>query len=508
MADTRRDTPPNSRLFILAGRGITEETYRTAFEKYGKVENIWIVKDRRSGEDKGITYIKYSKSSEAALAVEEMNGVVLDGNSRPLKIMIASSTREGSTRDPKEEEKLLRLFLIIPKGMKEEDIRREFEEFGEIDYITILKDKEFGANKGFAYVKFYKPYHAALAFEGCNPDYKPKFADPKGVRRERDNNQDFGDDFGGGRDRGRKRGRYDEDFGYYGDDRMDMMVGRPEGLLGMGPQLNQQSTMINQAAMLNQGIGQGPMDLLQTYAHGACQRLHITAPIGLTQNYLTRLCSLIPGLEYCDLNEMTGVAYVRYANAQCAAYARDRLDGFEYPIGSRLLVKFADAPSAPELESAAEMSFDKWGTGPPDSMQKAAEVLERAGINPQNVLQSWNSSAMSDSRMERPRYCNLMLPAPQPLKAENTLCEQRLFIVCQPSGIPERVLRDAFCRFGNLIDVYLLPGRNYGYAKFGSKESAMRAIQQLHGQSVAGQRLKVLEAESPRDDERSERSRR
>ena len=41
-------------------------------------------------------------------------------------------------------------------------------------------------------------------------------------------------------------------------------------------------------------------------------------------------------------------------------------------------------------------------------------------------------------------------------------------------------------------------GRNYGYAKFASKTSAMKAIETLHGQILAGQKLKVLEAEPPK----------
>lgn len=49
------------------------------------------------------------------------------------------------------------------------------------------------------------------------------------------------------------------------------------------------------------------MDILQSYNTSTMStRLQITAPIGLTQGYLTRLFSLIPGLEYCDLNETTG----------------------------------------------------------------------------------------------------------------------------------------------------------------------------------------------------------
>lgn len=51
----------------------------------------------------------------------------------------------------------------------------------------------------------------------------------------------------------------------------------------------------------------------------------------------------------------------------------------------------------------------------------------------------------------------------------------------------------------NLNDI-MLSGRNFGYAKYGKKESANEAIKTMHGQTVAGQRLKVLEAEPQRKD--------
>lgn len=145
----------------------------------------------------------------------------------------------------------------------------------------------------------------------------------------------------------------------------------------------------------------------------------------------------------------------------------------ELPFGANLSILYSACErscivgDATQDTSSCDVMNDWLANSKCNLFQQAAEVLERAGINPLNVLnQQWGSS-MSDSRMERPRYCNLMLPPPQPLKAENTLCEQRLFIVCQPSGIPERVLRDAFCRFGGLIDVYLLPGNMNYYFDFG-----------------------------------------
>jgi RNA recognition motif-containing protein len=50
--------------------------------------------------------------------------------------------------------------------------------------------------------------------------------------------------------------------------------------------------------------------------------------------------------------------------------------------------------------------------------------------------------------------------------------------------------------------VYILysVGKNYGYAKFGSKQSAEQAIQMLHGHNVFGNRLKVMLAEPPRNE--------
>lgn len=259
------------------------------------------------------------------------------------------------------------------------------------------------------------------------------------------------------------------------------------------------------------------MDILQSYNTSTMStRLQITAPIGLTQGYLTRLFSLIPGLEYCDLNETTGVAYARYISPQCANYARDKLNGFEYPIGSRLMVRFADeqrpmeGPSlgAPNMMDTSYGGYPGprggGGGGPPpdnqnETLRRAAAVLEKAGLNPDTILNtSYN--------FERVPYCSIPLPPPKQMMPEDTEVAQRLFIVCQPSGISEKVLRDAFCRMGNLIDVYLLPARNYGYAKFATKECAMKAIQTLHGQNLAGNRLKVLEAEPPRGPEEEEPS--
>ncbi len=48
-----RDDVANSRLFILGGKGASEEEFRECFGKFGQIKDVWIVKDRRTNEDKG-----------------------------------------------------------------------------------------------------------------------------------------------------------------------------------------------------------------------------------------------------------------------------------------------------------------------------------------------------------------------------------------------------------------------------------------------------------------------
>ena len=51
------------------------------------------VQDKVSNEPKGVTYIKFSKTSEAALAMEEMNGRCIGTHPRPLKVSFICSVR-------------------------------------------------------------------------------------------------------------------------------------------------------------------------------------------------------------------------------------------------------------------------------------------------------------------------------------------------------------------------------------------------------------------------------
>jgi len=46
-----------------------------------------------------------------------------------------------------------------------------------------------------------------------------------------------------------------------------------------------------------------------------------------------------------------------------------------------------------------------------------------------------------------------------------------------------------------LIDIYVINGKTFGYAKYASKEAADSVVAALHGQEICGSRLKVMLAD-------------
>ena len=104
------------------------------------------------------------------------------------QVMVAHAKDQGSSRESNEEERLLRLFVVVGKAVTEEELKADFEAFGTVQYVNIVKDRVTKESKGFAYIKFYRLVHAAKAFESCDKSYKAVFAEPRPARQTEDNN--------------------------------------------------------------------------------------------------------------------------------------------------------------------------------------------------------------------------------------------------------------------------------------------------------------------------------
>lgn len=80
------DHPPFSRVFVVCSKTHRDEDIRAAFERFGHVEDVWMVKDRMTKENKGICYVKYDKASSAAMAIEAMDGTPVGDEPKPIKV--------------------------------------------------------------------------------------------------------------------------------------------------------------------------------------------------------------------------------------------------------------------------------------------------------------------------------------------------------------------------------------------------------------------------------------
>lgn len=360
--------------------------------------------------------------------------------------MIASAKNAVVKTDYSEESTRTRLFVVVPKHYTEDDLRAKFEPHGDFEYCNIVRDRSTGENKGFGYVKFSKASTAAVAMENCDKNFKAILAEPKSAKFARE----------AAYQAARERRSLQDSYA--------MMSG-------------------------NSSPTHSTMDLLQSYAAsdgGVSTRLFVTVAPSVTQEQLIRLFDLVPGMDYCDLKhhhvtgDSKGFAFVTYSSIASAMYAKEKLNGFEYPPGYKVLVKYAEDPPG-----------TKYGPGSPTEL--AAHFHSAPHSPVRSPVRSLSPVRPMVTRQRRHSISSEL--------------DTRVFFICHPNPPAEHVLRDVFGRFGILTDVWVVRGKNYGYAKFTSRASAEAAITALHGMEVFGVKLRVMLADPPPQDQSRKRQR-
>ncbi|XP_007949862.1 RNA-binding protein 45 [Orycteropus afer afer] len=326
------------------------------------------------------------------------------------------------------------------------------EVYGDIEYCSIIKNKVTGESKGLGYVRYLKPSQAAQAIENCDRSFKAILAEPKNKASE-SSEQD-----------------------HYSTMRQETLVHEPR--VNMFP-FEQQPEFSSFEKSDNRG------------QEAISKRLSVVSRVPFTEEQLFSIFDIVPGLEYCEVQRDPysnyGHGVVQYFNVASAIYAKYKLHGFQYPPGNRIGVSFIDDGS-----NATDL-LRKMAT-----QMVAAQLASMVWNNPsqQQFLQFGGSSGSQLPQIQT----DVVLPSCKKKAPPDTPVKERLFIVFNPHPLPLDVLEDIFCRFGNLIEVYLVSGKNVGYAKYADRISANDAITTLHGKILNGVRLKVMLADSPREE--------
>ncbi len=74
-------------------REVSEDDLKQAFEAFGQVESVNIIKDRISGESRGFGFVEMPSKDEAAKAMEEAQGLDIKG--RSIRVAEANSRPGG-----------------------------------------------------------------------------------------------------------------------------------------------------------------------------------------------------------------------------------------------------------------------------------------------------------------------------------------------------------------------------------------------------------------------------
>ena len=62
-------------------RDVTDDDLKKAFEAFGEITSVNIIKDKHSGEPRGFGFVEMSSKDEAQSAIDGLNGTDLKGQS-------------------------------------------------------------------------------------------------------------------------------------------------------------------------------------------------------------------------------------------------------------------------------------------------------------------------------------------------------------------------------------------------------------------------------------------
>lgn len=144
---------------------INEVDLKTAFEPFGELLNVKVVRDPATNKSKNIGFISFTNKPDAEKAIRDMHGAML--KTRPIKTNWATRN-QNQRREEMDYDEVYKATSAenctvyvggIPNNITDDAVRRHFEDYGKLVDLRIF------AAKNYAFIKFES--HAAAATAIC-----------------------------------------------------------------------------------------------------------------------------------------------------------------------------------------------------------------------------------------------------------------------------------------------------------------------------------------------------
>jgi len=144
---------------------IDESDLRTAFDVFGEILNVKVVRDPVTNKSKNIGFISFTNKPDAERAIREMHGAML--KTRPIKTNWATRNQNQKKEELDYDEVYKGTDTSnctvyvggIPNAVTDDTLRSSFSEYGKITDVRIFPDKKY------AFIRY--DSHAAAATAIC-----------------------------------------------------------------------------------------------------------------------------------------------------------------------------------------------------------------------------------------------------------------------------------------------------------------------------------------------------
>ncbi|KAK9163883.1 hypothetical protein Syun_004785 [Stephania yunnanensis] len=144
-------------------KAIDNKALHETFFSFGNILSCKIATDA-SGQSKGYGFVQYDNEESAQIAIEKLNGMLLNDKA----VFVGPFVRKQERENTPDMVKFNNVFVKnLSESTKEDELREVFGEYGNITSVVVMKDGE-GKSKCFGFVNFENADAAAASVEALN----------------------------------------------------------------------------------------------------------------------------------------------------------------------------------------------------------------------------------------------------------------------------------------------------------------------------------------------------